>query len=62
MKIEMREEKFVMGLYFVSFLCLLLTVMDNVPLLGVLMRQVLAGMRYLNLIWSDMQLRRTSQL
>lgn len=38
MKIELREEKFVMGLYFVSFLCLLLTVMDNVPLLGVLMR------------------------
>lgn len=38
MKIEMREEKFVMGLYFVSFLCLLLTVMDNIPLLGVLMR------------------------
>lgn len=45
MKIKVQEEKFVMGLYFVSFLCLLLTVMDNVPMLGVLMR-----VRYLHIL------------
>ena len=38
MKIELREEKFVMGLYFVSSVCSLLAVIDTVPFTSLLLK------------------------